>query len=127
MIKSHPSYIYAKEVVKGNIKAPKYVILQCNQFLFMAEGKSKDYFIDESKLKTIDNLLKLLVMPKGLRVGEPIYDCVVGFQFFFIVSILCCVHKDNPEKRRYETAILEICRKNGKTFLIGLIFILLFS
>ncbi|MFW2490978.1 terminase TerL endonuclease subunit [Clostridium chromiireducens] len=65
-------------------------------------------------------------MPKGLKAGTPIYDCVAGFQFFFIVAVLCAVHRDNLARRRYETAVLEICRKNGKTFLVGLIFILLF-
>ena len=33
---------------------------------------------------------------------------------------------DNPKKRRYETVVLEIARKNGKTFIIAVLFILLF-
>lgn len=122
----HPSYLYALDVLSGRVKAPKYVIIQCNQFRLMAEGKSEKYVIDDEKVNMIDDLLSLLVMPKGLKVGKPIYDCVAGFQFFFIVSVLCAVHRDNLARRRYETAVLEICRKNGKTFLVGLIFILLF-
>ncbi|NFA43375.1 terminase [Clostridium botulinum] len=125
-IRNHPSYIYACSVVSGEIKAPKYVILQCNQFLIMANGESSKYKINEKKVKLIDDILKLLVMPKGLKAGESIYKCTAGFQFFFIIAILCAVHRDNPKKRRYETAVLEICRKNGKTFIVGLIFILLF-
>jgi len=92
----------------------------------MADGKSKKYIIDYEKVELIDDLLELLIMPKGLKAGQPIYNCVAGFQFFFIISILCAVYRDNLEKRRYETAVLEVCRKNGKTFLVGLIFILLF-
>jgi phage terminase large subunit-like protein len=92
----------------------------------MAEGKSKKYIIDQDKVELIDDILDMLVMPKGLKAGQPIKDCVAGFQFFFIVAILCAVHRDNLARRRYETAVLEICRKNGKTFLVGLIFILLF-
>lgn len=126
MIKDHQAYIYANNVLKGNIKAPKYVILQCSQFKMMADGKSNKYIIDENKVTMIDNLLKILIMPKGLRAGTPIYECLAGFQFFFITAILCCVYRDNPQKRRYETAVLEIARKNGKTLIIGLIFILLF-
>lgn len=126
MVKDHQSYTYASKVIKGQIKAPKYVILQCIQFKHMADGKSKKYVVDEEKLNMIDNILKLLIMPKGLRAGTPIYECLAEFQFFFITAILCCVHKDNLEKRRYETAVLEIARKNGKTLIIGLIFILLF-
>lgn len=126
MIKSHASYKYAKDVVDKKINAPKYVILQAKDFLEVADGRSEKFIIDEKKLKLIDNLLKLMIMPKGLKVGETIYNCLVGFQFFFIVSILCVVHEEDKKKRRYERAILEICRKNGKTFLIAIMFILLF-
>lgn len=123
---NHPSYIYCLDVLSGKIKAPKYIILQCSHFKMMADGKSKKYIIDYEKVELIDDLLELLTMPKGLKAGQPIYNCVAGFQFFFIISILCAVYRDNLEKRRYETAVLEVCRKNGKTFLVGLIFILLF-
>lgn len=126
MIKSHASYKYAKDVVDKKINAPKYVILQAKDFLEVADGRSKKFIIDEKKLKLIDNLLKLMIMPKGLKVGENIYNCLVGFQFFLIVAILCVVHRNDKKKRRYQKALLEICRKNGKTFLIAVIFILLF-
>lgn len=126
MIKSHASYKYAKNVVEGKINAPKYVKKQAADFLAVADGKNKKYVIDEKKLDLIDNLLKLMIMPKGLKVGERIYDCLVGFQFFLIVAILCVVHRADKKKRRYQKALLEICRKNGKTFLIAVIFILLF-
>ena len=126
MIKSHASYKYAKNVVEGKINAPKYVKKQAADFLEVANGKNKKYVIDEKKLDLIDNLLKLMIMPKGLKVGKRIYDCLVGFQFFLIVAILCVVHKADKKKRRYQKALLEICRKNGKTFLIAVIFILLF-
>lgn len=126
MIKSHASYKYAKDVVDKKINAPKYVILQAKDFLEVADGRSEKFIIDEKKLKLIDNLLKLMIMPKGLKVGENIYNCLVGFQFFLIVAILCVVHRTDKKKRRYQKALLEICRKNGKTFLIAVIFILLF-
>lgn len=126
MIKSHASYKYAKDIVNKKINAPKYVKKQAADFLEVADGKNKKYMIDEKKLDLIDNLLKLMIMPKGLKVGERIYDCLVGFQFFLITAILCVVHRDDKKKRRYQKALLEICRKNGKTFLIAVIFILLF-
>ena len=65
-------------------------------------------------------------MPKGLKANATVYDAMAGFQWLFIIAILCTVERDNPDKRRYENAILEICRKNGKTFLIAVLFILLF-
>lgn len=81
MIKSHASYKYAKNVVEGKINAPKYVKNK-QLILEVANEKNKKYVIDEKKLDLIDNLLKLMIMPKGLKVGERIYDCLVGFQFF---------------------------------------------
>lgn len=125
MISDHYSYKYASDVISNKISAPKYVKKQCKEFKKNADGKNKKYCIDEEKVILIDSLLKLMVMPNGLRAGESIYNCMSGFQFFFIVAVLCTVHRNHIDKRRYQVAILEICRKNGKTILIAIIFILL--
>lgn len=125
MIKSHASYRYAQGVLKGEIKAPKYVILQCSEFVQIANGRNQRYIIDEDKLNQIMRLLALMVMPKGLKAYQTVADALSGFQWLFVVAVLCTVYRDHREKRRYQTAILEICRKNGKTFLVAVIFILL--
>ena len=65
-------------------------------------------------------------MPKGLKAGRSLYECTTGYQWLFFIAILCVVYRDNQNKRRYETGILEICRKNFKTYTIAIIFILLF-
>lgn len=124
--KNHPAYVYAKSVVSGKVKAPKYVILQCSEFVFVAQGKSDKYMIDLAKIQKIEKLLGLMVMAKGLKARESVRDTLAGFQWLYIVAVLCVVWRENPEKRRYQTAILEISRKNGKTFLVAVIFILLF-
>lgn len=126
MDKKHPAYQYAMEVAKGNINAPKYVKLQVKEFLNIANNKDRQYIIDDNKVRTIGELLKLLIMPKGLKANITVYDAMAGFQWFFITAILCTVERNNKDKRRYENAILEICRKNGKTFIIAILFILLF-
>ena len=126
MIDTHPAYLYAKNVLSGTIEAPKYVAKQCETFIYIADGKNEQYFIDEKRLTKINRILKLIRMPKGLLVGRIIYDCIAGFQWMLIISTLCIVYRDNPSKRRYETAVLEIARKNGKTFIIAILFILLF-
>ena len=113
-------------VAEGKINAPKFVKLQVKEFLSIANNKDSRYKIDENKVRTIGELLKLLIMPKGLKANSTVYDAMAGFQWLFIIAILCTVERDNPDKRRYENAILEICRKNGKTFLIAVLFILLF-
>ena len=65
-------------------------------------------------------------MPKGLKAGQTLYECTTNYQWLFYVSILAVVHRSDNEKRRYETGILEICRKNFKTYTVGTLFILLF-
>lgn len=119
------AYEYAKQSIKAD-DVPKYVKKQCREFVKIADGKDKKYFLDENKVKQIENVLKLLVMPKGLKAGQTLYECTTGYQWLFYISILAVVYRDNPQKRRYETAILEICRKNFKTYTVGTMFILLF-
>ena len=65
-------------------------------------------------------------MPKGLKAGKTLYECTTGYQWLFYTAMLCTVYRDNPKKRRYETGVLEICRKNFKTYTIATIFIILF-
>ena len=123
---NHKSYIYAKDVINNEIPAPRYVIKQCEKFIEICDKKSDKYFLDEGKLNKIDNILKLLIMPRGLKTGESIYECSCGYQWLLYASALCVVYKDNPKRRRYETVILEVGRKNFKTFTIATIFVLLF-
>ena len=124
-IEEHKSYKYAQSVINREVSAPKYVIKQCEDFIDICDNKSEKYFIDEEKLNKIDNILKLLIMPRGLKPGESIYECSCGYQWL-IYAVLCVVYRENPDKRRYETIILEVGRKNFKTFTVATIFVLLF-
>jgi len=124
-VTKNKAYDFCKKSIRKKT-TPKYVKLQMREFMRICEGKDKKYIISEKKLKQLENILKLLNMPKGLKAGQPLYDCTVGYQWLFYVAILCTVYRDNPKKRRYETGVLEICRKNFKTYTIATIFILLF-
>lgn len=105
---------------------PKYVKLQMRDFMDTCEGKNTRYIVSEKKVRQLENILKLLIMPKGLKAGQTLYECTTGYQWLFYTAILCTVYRDNEDKRRYEMGILEICRKNFKTYTIATIFILLF-
>ena len=105
---------------------PKYVKLQMQEFINVYEGKNDKYIISQDKVKQLENILKILIMPKGLKAGQSLYNCTTGYQWLFYTAILCTVYKDNPQKRRYETGVLEICRKNFKTYTIATLFIILF-
>lgn len=119
------AYTFCKKSVKEKT-TPKYVKAQMKEFMRICDGKDKKYKISDIKLKQLDNILKILNMPKGLKAGQPLYDCTCGYQWLFYTAILCTVYRDNQSKRRYETGVLEICRKNFKTYTIATIFILLF-
>lgn len=124
---------YATDIVEGTLtdtegkpsKPAIYVVKQCREFLDIAQGRSDRWSVDESMLHKICNVLKLLIMPKGLKAGQSIFECTVGYQWLFYTAVLCVVSRDNPRRRRYETAVLEICRKNFKTYTIAVLFILL--
>lgn len=117
---------YAKAVVKGQINAPKYVKKQCREYLKIVSGKDKTYMTDSKKREQIIGLTKLLKIPRGLSAGKTVYETLAGFQWMFLFATMTVVHRSEPTRRRYQTAILEICRKNGKTFLIAIVFLVLF-
>lgn len=142
MIKNHPSYIYAYEVVHDMVEvpelyyrdkkkkkkfiAPKYVKKQCEIFLKICDDEDPKYCINEKRLKKINKIAKVLKMAKGIKAGESIYNSLAGYQWLLVIASLCVVYRDNPKKRRYENIVLEIARKNGKTFIVAFLFLVLF-
>ena len=124
-MQNNKAYDYCKESIRKKT-TPKYVKLQMRDFMRICEGKDKKYIVSARKVKQVENILKVLKMPKGLKAGQPLYDCTCGYQWLFYIAILCVVYRDNENKRRYESGLLEICRKNFKTYTIATIFIILF-
>jgi phage terminase large subunit-like protein len=119
------AYEYAKKSIDKKT-TPKYVKLQMKEFIDICEDKNEKYILSQKKLKQIESILKLLIMPKGIKAGETLYECSVGYQWLIYTAVLCVVYRDKPNRRRYEIGILEICRKNFKTYTIATIFIILF-
>ena len=119
------AYIYCKNNYRLK-STPKYVKLQMREFIKLYEGKDNKYFVSGKIVKQIEDLLKLLNMPKGLKAGQSLYECSSGYQWLVYTALLAVVYRDNPKKRRYEFGLLEICRKNYKTFTAATLFILLF-
>lgn len=125
MNRKHPSYRYTTKVLSGKVSAPKYVVQQCAEFKTVADGFDPVYCIDEKKVGKIDGLLRNMRLAKGLKAGRSLYEAAVGYQWLFWISVLCTVYREESERRRYETAILEIARKNFKTATIAVLFLLL--
>ena len=126
MMNNHPSYKYANSVINDKVIAPKYVKKQCEIFVNICNGKDSKYCINEKRVKKIDKIAKVLKMAKGMKAGETIYDSLAGYQWLLVIASLCIVYRSDTKKRRYENVVLEIARKNGKTFIVAFLFLLLF-
>lgn len=132
-------YKYSYEVVEDELfvvrdgekihySAPKYVKKQCKKFLDdldKSQNENYPYFFDIKMLKKLEKLLKLISFGDGFCVGKSCFDALAEFQWFILINIFCWKHKSNKKKRRYETVVMLITRKQAKTFLSSLIFILL--
>ena len=121
MINSSRAYLYAKWCVqKGNRKVGKYVKLQAKKWLKIADGKHKEAYVSEKAYRKICRLLKLMVHP-DLQCS--MYDGLEDYAWFLIVAVFC-TRRRSDDRRFYQTALLEIARKNFKTFNSAVIFIL---
>ena len=87
------AYEYAKKSIRAK-EVPKYVKKQCREFIRIADGKDAKYFLNDAKVKQIENVLKLLIMPKGLKAGQTLYECSAQYQWLFYISILAIVHRN---------------------------------
>lgn len=125
MIQDSRAYQYAKWcVIPGNKKAPKYVKKQAKAWIDIAEGKDQEAYVDEDALDQICTLLDLMIHPDlQCPLGEGLED----YAWLLIVAVLCTKLRNDQNKdiRYYITAVLEISRKNFKTFNAAVIFILL--
>ena len=124
--RNHPSARYAAQVVAEKIPAPSYVIKQCREWLRIWDEEDPVYCINRKLLKNIDKIAVTLVMARGPRAGEPIAEALAGYQWLVTVAALCTVRRDDKRRRKYKNILLEICRKNGKTFLVAWLFLLCF-
>ena len=78
-VTSSKAYEYCKSSVRKKT-CPKYVKKQMRDWMRIAEGKDDKYFVSEKKVQQIENILKLLIMPKGLKAGQSMYKCATGYQ-----------------------------------------------
>lgn len=108
-----------------NNKVPKYVKRQCKLFLNIWDDNDELSFFDHNKAVKIEKMLTLVNVPKGEGVGKPVVNTLTGFQWLLLVAPFCVMMRDDPEKRRYENIVLEICRKNAKSYVSALICLVL--
>ena len=76
------AYLYCKSCIRKKT-TPKYVKSQMRDFMRIAEGKDKKYKVSAAKIKQIEDILKLLIMPRGLKAGQTLYNTTCGYQWLF--------------------------------------------
>ena len=121
MIESSRAYRYAKWCcLPKNRKVGRYVKRQAKAWLKIADGKHKRAFISEKSLMKIMRILHLMIHPDLL---VPMDEGLEDYAQFLIVAIFCTRLRAD-DRRFYTTALLEIARKNFKTFNSAVIFII---
>ena len=123
-IKEGKAYLYARWCVEETEgKVPKYVKKQAESWLRIADGEDEEAYVDEKAYQKICRLLKLMNHP-DLQCS--IFEGMEDYAWLLIVAALCTFMRNTEQKiRYYTTVLLEIARKNFKTFNSAVIFILL--
>lgn len=121
MIKESKAYKYAKWCYKNEDgKVGRYVKKQASYWIDIVEGKDDEAYIDKADFNLICKILKLMVHPD---TRQSMYDSLEDYQWLFIIAVLCTRYKED-NSRYYETGLLEISRKNFKTFTSAIVFII---
>lgn len=114
------AYKYAKFAATDDSgKTPKYVKRQCVQWLKIVDNKVDFAYFDEVVYKKIEKLLKIMIHPD---LGGSMLDGLEDYALLFIAALFCSKTPDG--RRYYTTGLLEIARKNFKTFTSAVIFII---
>jgi len=122
-VKEGRAYQYALWCLSEPEKVPEYVKKQCQSWVDIVDGKDPDAEIDQEKYGVICKLLKIMNHP-DLHVS--MYEGMEDYQWLLITAVFCTKLRNSGQFQRfYTTALLEISRKNFKTFTCAVIFILL--
>lgn len=121
MIEESRAYRYAKWCIgRNNRKVGRYVKLQAKRWLKIADGKHKSAYVSEKAYRKICRLLKLMVHPD---LSCSMYEGLEDYAWFLVTAVFC-TRRRADNRRFYQTALLEIARKNFKTFNSAVIFLL---
>ncbi len=119
------AYQYAYSV--ANELEPKgtvgiYVKKQCEDWLKIADGLDETRIVDEKEFEKINGLLKIMRFPDDPT--KTIHEALTRYGWLFIIATLCTKLRNDTSIRAYKTSVLEICRKNFKTFNAAIVFII---
>lgn len=124
-IETNKAYAYAQWCVQPeNRKVGIYIKKQAESWLRIADGRDAEAFVDEAAVERVNNLLRVITHPD---LGCSMDEGMERYAWLLIIAALCTKKRDpeNRDIRYYETVLLEISRKNFKTFYSAVLFILL--
>lgn len=120
MIADSQAVAYAKwAATPKNRKVPRYVKKQAREWLKIVDGKVKGARVDEDAYALMCMLLHLMIHPD---LGCPMDEGLERYAWFLLTATFCTL--DDDGNLYYQTVLLEIARKNYKTFTAAIIFIL---
>lgn len=111
-VKETRAYIYAKKCSRDKSgEVGRYVKKQALAWVKIADGKDKNSYVSEKEITRLYSLLKVIVHPD---LGVSMYEGLEDYSMLFLTAVFCTLKNDG--ERRYTTALMEIARKNHKTF-----------
>ncbi|WP_163468486.1 terminase TerL endonuclease subunit [Fusobacterium sp. IOR10] len=120
---------YCDDVISGKEVTTWEVETQCKifkeDFLVNQYKKEFKYYANLNELEKINDLLKLFNFATGFVAGQPVLKNLKNFQCLLLAGIFLFRYKDKPYKFKNNDITLFIARKNAKTNLVAIIFILL--
>ena len=120
-IEKTTAYKYALSCTEeGNDKVGRYIKKQAVNWLEIADGGSGTAYVNEKEWERIKGILTLMMHPD---TGKNMLVSLEPYALWLIMAVFCTFRKDN-RRRLYTTALLEISRKNYKTFTSAVIFII---
>lgn len=121
MIRNSRAYKYALWAATDTARyVGIYVKKQAELWLKIVNDEDDEAYINLKLAKKITKILKIIQHPD---LHCSMYDGLEDYAMLFIYALFCTRHrKDNT--RYYQTGVLEIARKNFKTFTSAVIFII---
>ena len=110
--------LWASDTAASEGKVGRYVRLQCADWLAIVSGERAGAYFDNKFCGKVMKLLHIMVHPD---LGCPMDEGLEDYALLFILALFCTKKEDGT--RYYTTGVLEIARKNFKTFTSAVIFI----
>lgn len=115
---------YAEKVANGKIIAGKYIILECIRFIKDLHRSLEDDFewcFDEDVYDIIIGFSQMFTFADGVMAGKKMK--LAEFQEWILANLFCWKHKEG-EYVRFSKAYIQVSRKQGKSFICGLILLI---